>query len=73
MTKEAVESLRRAYALQPLHYYGTLKAETLRVECLPNPLTALENSDRWRLTQTMKVWLQRNSYLKRMSYQNWGG
>ena len=41
-TKEAVESLRRAYALQPLHYYGVLSRQRLfELNVSPNPLTAL--------------------------------
>ena len=41
-TKEAIETLRRAYALQPLHYYGVLSRQRLfELNVAPNPLTSL--------------------------------
>lgn len=41
-TKEAIETLRRAYAMQPLHYYGVLSRQRLfELNVAPNPLTGL--------------------------------
>ena len=41
-SKEAIETLRRAYAIQPLHYYGVLSRQRLfELNVTPNPLTSL--------------------------------
>lgn len=41
-SKEAIETLRRAYSIQPLHYYGVLSRQRLfELNVTPNPLTSI--------------------------------